>query len=379
MDRRLSSWLVGKRSHEVRNVRRYLKLRLPLLVFSCVALLLALDLLYTRVVLPRLPKGRVSHADYHHGLAANFSGSEKWGELTLRLVTNSLGLRDSSVREVPARSAARRVVVIGDSFTEGLGVNFEESFVGLLHEAGQARPEQAEFLNAGVTSYSPVIYYRKIKSLLKAGVRFGELVVLSDISDVQDEATSYFCIDEHPEYQRFCATLGNGANEKWISAKTPLDAYFVVTSRTVSLLQDKWSARPGDFEELMGARGGWTLPDADVAPSYAPLGVGGGVERSLRNMGLLADLLRQHRIALTVAVYPWPLQLERDDRESRQVRIWQDFCARYGARFVNMFPAFFAIKDAHPDWRERLYIPRDVHLTVEGNRLAFRLLKDRLL
>ena len=35
-------------------------------------------------------------------------------------------------------------------------------------------PEKIEFLNAGVVSYSPIIYHKKIKYLLDAGLRFDE-------------------------------------------------------------------------------------------------------------------------------------------------------------------------------------------------------------
>jgi hypothetical protein len=366
-------------STEISKPRRRRGLIVAWLAVYCVALLLVGDFLYTRFVYARAPTGRVADPDFHHGLAANFSGYEPWGDLRPQLITNSLGLRDASMREVPAKPATRRIILIGDSFTEGLGMNFEESFAGLLHAAGQARAEKTEFLNAGVTSYSPVIYYKKIKRLLDAGVRFDELVVLSDISDVNDEATSYFCIDEHAEYRRLCATLGNGANERWTTVSVTFGDFFFVTNRAVTTLWNRFNRQGEEFERLMYARGAWTLPDSDVRDRYAPLGVEGGIERSLRNMASLAALLEKHRIALTLAVYPYPVQLGRGDRDSRQVRIWRDFCANRCRAFIDMFPAFFAIKDADPDWNRRLFIAGDVHLSAEGNRLAFRLLANHLL
>src|SRR6266481_8366479 len=109
---------------------------------------------------------RVANAIYDHGFAANFDGYDFWGELRYRLITDNLGLRDASVRDVPLKSASRRILLIGDSFTEGIGMSFEDSFAGMLYRAGQERSEKIEFLNAGVASYSPSIYYKKIKYLL---------------------------------------------------------------------------------------------------------------------------------------------------------------------------------------------------------------------
>ena len=48
--------------------------------------------------------------------------------------------------------------IIGDSFVEGLGVGYEETFVGIINL--KTTPEIA---NLGVSSYSPKIYYSKLK------------------------------------------------------------------------------------------------------------------------------------------------------------------------------------------------------------------------
>ncbi len=139
---------------------------------------------------------RIPNALFSHTLAANFDGYDVWGKTRYRIATNSTGFKDAAVRHVAANGDSRRVVLIGDSFTEGLGVTFEQT--------GQQRSEKTEFLNAAVTSYSPTLYYRKIKFLLDSSLKFDELVVLPDLSDVQDEATSYFCFDDDPEYGARC-------------------------------------------------------------------------------------------------------------------------------------------------------------------------------
>ena len=74
--------------------------------------------------------------------------------------------------------------------------------------------ERVEFLNAGVLSYSPSIHYRKIKYLLDRGLQFDEVVLLSDSSDVEDEATSYFCIDDNPDIKKFCTAPSTSAPAK---------------------------------------------------------------------------------------------------------------------------------------------------------------------
>ncbi len=147
---------------------------------------------------------RYPHPVYHHALVPNFDGADLWGEEHYRFVTNSLGFRDARVRDVPLKSSTRRILLIGGSFTEGTGLAFEETFAGRLQAAGMARSDKVEFLNAGVLSYSPSLYYKKVKFLIERGLRFDEVVVFSDVSDVYDEATHYFCQDDDPKYRKYC-------------------------------------------------------------------------------------------------------------------------------------------------------------------------------
>jgi hypothetical protein len=179
-------------------------LSVALMTIYIAAIYFALDYAYTRFLCEKDRSGRIAHDDYHHGLMANFEGYETWGRQRSKLYTNSLGFKDGKIRDVPAMTDTRRILLIGDSFTEGVGLEFEQTFAGMLYAAGQKRPEKIEFLNAAVISYSPTIYYKKIKYLLDAGLKFDEVVVFSDLSDVQDEAIAYFCIDELAEFRRYC-------------------------------------------------------------------------------------------------------------------------------------------------------------------------------
>lgn len=127
---------------------------------------------------------RIPHPDYHHGLKPSFRGIESWGQYEFLLCTNSLGMRDREPRQVPWTTSKTRVVWIGDSFTEGLAMDYDDCFVGLF--AGHADPG-VEHLNMGVVSYSPEIHARKLEHYLNKGLKIDTLVVCPDISDMQDE------------------------------------------------------------------------------------------------------------------------------------------------------------------------------------------------
>jgi len=353
------------------------------LFLYCLALFLTFDFVYSAYTMrqERERSARIANPIYDHGLAPNFDGYDVWGEARYPLFTNSLGFKDGMVREVPLKGSSRRILLMGDSFTEAIGIPYEETFFGLLNRAGQQREQKIEFLDAGVASYSPSIYYKKVKYLLDLGLQFDEVVLLSDSSDVEDEATSYFCIDDDPKYQKFCVFPPGAYPPAGPLKRDFFIDHFVVTNRVRIALKRWIQSASGNRRRAIERdheRIGWALPNPDPA-RYRPLGVEGGIARSLENMTKLSDLLASRGIPLTIVVYPWAQQIAQNDRDSRQVRLWRDFCPGRCKAFINLFPAFFAVADSDKDWYERLYILGDDHFSAGGNRMLFEELAKRLL
>ena len=281
---------------------------------------------------------------------------------------------------MPLQSAAHRILLIGDSFAEAIGQPFEASFAGMLAQAGDKRPDKVEILNAGVASYSPSIYYKKVRYLLDRGLKFDEVVLLSDSSDVEDEATSYFCIDDDPKYHAFC-TAPAGAVPSAAAKRDFLIDHFAITNRARILVKRWVQSNLGNRRRAIDSdhnRIGWTTENPDPA-RYQPLGVDGGIARSRQNMTKLSDLLANRGIPLTIVVYPWAQQIAQNDRDSRQIALWRDFCPKRCKAFVDLFPVFFAAADRDKDWYEHLYILGDDHFSAAGNRMMFEELKWRLM
>jgi hypothetical protein len=354
-----------------------------LMVLYCLALFFIFDFLYSTFTAGQEHErtARIYDPVYDHGFAPNFDGYDVWGEARYRLITDSRGFKDFAVREVPLQSTSHRILIIGDSFAEGIGMSYANSFAGLLQAAGQARPNKIEFLNAGVASYSPSIYYKKIKYLIDRGLKFDEVWLFSDSSDVEDEATSYFCIDDDPKYHAYCTVPPGAIPPPAVNKRDFFIDHFVVTNR-VRITVKRWiQSRLGNRRRSIDNdhnRIGWTTPHPDPA-HYQPLGVDGGIARSLENMTRLSDLLANRGIPLTIVVYPWAQQIAQNDRDSRQVKLWEDFCPGHCKAFINLFPVFFAAADHDEDWYQHLYILGDDHFSVAGNRMMFQELAKRLL
>ncbi len=105
---------------------------------------------------------RIANKNYHHSFKKNADTIDYWGEYKYKFITNSLGFKDKLNREIPDQTnLKKRIIIIGDSFTEGIGYRYEDTFVGHIDE--QMKKNNIEILNAGVASQSPIIYYKKNK------------------------------------------------------------------------------------------------------------------------------------------------------------------------------------------------------------------------
>jgi len=80
-------------------------------------------------------------------------------EFAYEVKTNSQGIR---YREVPLEKpdTTTRVVVVGDSFTEGVGVEAEQTFTSLLEKRFSSPEKPVEFINCGLAATWPMQYAR---------------------------------------------------------------------------------------------------------------------------------------------------------------------------------------------------------------------------
>ena len=353
------------------------------LVF-CLFLFLVLDGLWSAWVLrARAPVGRESNCFArdpvrHHSLQPECSCERHWGKASYPFATNSLGFRDESIRAVPHTAARPRVVLLGDSFTEGMSA-WSDSYVGQI----AARFPQYEFLNGAVESYSPSNYLNVARALLDQGVQFDDVIVFIDMSDAQDEAAFYRDIDASGAVDGPAQIIHNGG--WYANLRLYISEHLLLTNAIFGLLEREM-VKHGFYHLNVGhgplfdlERSAWTYRAvSDTKPyeiGYAPLGLQTGLAKEVFKMTLLWQELQKRNIPLTVVVYPWPAQIAHDTIDSKQVVMWRDWCAGKCQAFISVFPAFFALKDQCPRsqpgcWYMRDFIFGDEHYNAAGNALV---------
>ncbi len=304
---------------------------------------------------------------FHHTLKPNTEFLyQRWGNLRHSVSTNSLGFRDRSVRHVPLSSDKYRVLFMGDSFTYGVGLPYEKTFICLIDS--ELEDKNVEVLNAGVVSYSPAIYWKKTEYLLsRAGLRFDHMVVFLDISDIQDEAVFYDTNEEGvvwirgptPAMREFLYEYTTILRNLWEVAE---EAYDLATEDPdVRRTEEDRRYATNEYRSL------WTV-DKEAYEDYGAM----GLRKARKHMDRLHDLLRRHRIGMTLVIYPWPTQILHEDRDSIQVRVWREWAEEGSVQFIDLFPDFIPDDDPPKEAIRKYFIPGDLHWNEEGHRLVAR-------
>jgi len=194
-------------------------------------------------------KLRVSDSYLHHTLSKNTDVMFGGGDMRKHYFTNSLGYRDSSIHEVARASAAsQRILFLGDSFTEGVGVEYAESYVGSLHGMFLKNAKKdVEILDAGVNSYSPSLEYRKLKQFLDAGYKTDRVVLMLDISDIVDEGVHYYTPDGESVYLGDKEVVANKNQSSWYRSTLQWDLYPKIFAWGAILLQQFRDSRSRDY------------------------------------------------------------------------------------------------------------------------------------
>lgn len=312
-------------------------------------------------LMPREPCREYSQ-QYHHGLKKNCNGDPANRIRRHTLYTNSLGCKDRGPREFPLYTDKCRIVFMGDSFCEGMGLPYEDTFVGILDN--MISGSRVEILNAGVSTYSPKLYYLRIKNLLNTGLKIDELVVLIDMGDLVDEIV----------YERWEPGTDLPLSDKLaIFLETNSLSYRVLLPRLRLLfwtlygtpvrahlgadLLEHWST----VQEYWEAQSNWTTEEG-VFERWGRR----GLALAESNMDKLIGLCKSRGTNVTLVVYPWPQEILRGNLKSKNPEVWKQYAAKAGVRFLDLYPEFIIGEDPSGLWG-KYFLPNDYHWNRDSN------------
>jgi len=303
-----------------------------------------------------LGRYRVHHV-WHHWMRPNsftgIRGREEYPEPILYR-TNRHGCRDDRQFDGPAPQGTYRIIVMGDSFTEGYYP--EDSFGRVLQSRLNAldNPLDYEVINCGTTSYSPLLHLLRYKHQLRE-LEPDEVIVNIDLTDIFDDNWRYrqeaaFAVDGEPL----------SAGPAPFSAKMIADElrFRYYTARLLF-------GRPSNQVTLPMAENVFAY-HRDLSPEST---------RWQQDVGFTLDLMRRlvreierSGARVTFSMYPYREQLESVDGGPIWNRAFEAKVAVL-ARELDV-PFYSAFDDVERLFREghKLYWADDFHLNPSGQR-----------
>lgn len=320
----------------------------------------------------RFPQGMfISDPERDYKLAPNFQAEAKTPEYSALIKTNSLGLRDS--QEYGKKGIqTHRIVVLGDSFVMGVGVNVEETFVKALERRLRENADKRnyEVINTGVPGYNTrheLAYLRNDGMLLQP-----DSLILG----------FYIGNDIHDNYQDVRLRAINGYLQKdgETTGRLPASIRLFLETRShlyrflwpyVRRVTDKSFAK-GEAQELAFLAKIYAKEEDEQARAMWR-----ATKIRLRE---LANFALQHSLPLTVVIITDRYQVDQTewertvsnapggksayDRNKPNRRVLQ-YCNELGLPAIDLFPVF-----QRPSAQGPTYLKLDGHWTTVGNEIA---------
>jgi lysophospholipase L1-like esterase len=279
---------------------------------------------------------------------------------------NSEGFRDTNHSQ-NKQAGVQRIMVIGDSFTFGKGVNLEETYAKQLERLLRDANFSCEVMNCGVIGY---VMWQNLEVLKRKALSYQpDLVILGVF--LNDIGRSI------PPYKDPSDWKGSNPFEKRTPGVT--DRFYTLNSlkNWIYLFETKIRYRRG-HEYLKGIeeRKKSIKPEGKTSTWYKIMY--GKMETRVYSefvdaMNEFVYTAKSAGSKVLVVMIPDAAQLHDRDRQSIN-RFVSDTCRRIGVPFVDITPRFEQVEDPRP-----LYLfPLDPHTSPEGHRLIAETIAEQI-
>ena len=329
--------------------------------------------------LQQVPNYRTSSDMWHHGFVPNSSGEFKTSEWDTHYSINSFGFRDRGFS--PQKPAGVfRILMLGDSYAEGYGVEADQSFPKVLERMlNNSEGKNYEVINTGIGSYSPILEYLVLK--YKGLALQPDLVILNyDWSDPHDDyiysrtavwnGTEFVAVKSVPlERKSFFANvrdfLGKHSHVYQFFAKK----FAAVTSEIV----------PGNPESDRVIFLRENLTGEDYSKWF---------DNSVPYLLKINSILQQQNVTFVIHIYPYAAQVSTDAWKSGRAALGFrkdivyplkpfDVMSEFGREnSIPVVSSYSYFRDS-PD-PSKLYYDYDGHFTAAGHKVAATALYDFL-
>jgi hypothetical protein len=295
--------------------------------------------------------------------------------------TDKNSLRYSGFSRNPNK---KNIIFLGDSFTYGLGLNYEDTYVGILEK----KNKKYNFLNYGVEGYSPSVYLYQLENIIKSKTSFDKVILTLDISDFAEESHGWRYEEKDTSPVRMSnlelKEQSNKEEEESFKKKNfkasrfisrEINTFFRTIKISFAEKKRKKNLIPG-----RSSMGSFIYTDLkDIDPNmWSPLGFEEGVKKIQEKIIQISSLTRSNNAEFYILVWPWPDTLQFGQTQFNLEKFAENLCKKSKCKkLINVINEFDKIKKSDQNWLNNLYIHADLHTNKFGNEIISKvIMKD---
>tara|TARA_B100000401_G_C52756212_1_gene695854 strand:- start:162 stop:1295 length:1134 start_codon:yes stop_codon:yes gene_type:complete len=319
---------------------------------------------------------------YHHDLRPNAYWQENWGYQNARIYTNNLGFKDERIQKVVFKE--NNILFIGDSFTEGVGVEYKNSFVGIIDNEINSKSDKYRILNAGVVSYSPVVILSKLNYLLNIKkYPISKVFVVLCNGDIHDDLYRYSGINKnyvvkHNDFLNVKILVeinnflkSNTITYQFIKRITPLSNVFIDLK-----LKEKPDYENYDLNKVLSVLN--NKPDQKYIIDKEEFNSWGltGLKKSAKYIKNIKKILDVKNIELSLIYLEEPIFMLNSIDSSFYKKYWSNVADKNDIEFI-------FVEDFHKDKKNKFKIYRELffigdnHFNDAGNKVIAKEIIDK--
>ena len=311
---------------------------------------------------------------FHHDIAPNINLPEFWGDNKYQVITNEFGMRIGDKYQLKLNKP--NIGLIGDSFVYGSGINFNKHFINKLNISN----ENYNFLNLGYVSYSPSIYYKKLKFFIEdKKLKFSSIYLFVDTSDVQDEAIFYredlagnivrkWNSDEENKFRHYKYIFKNYLKQNSFIFKFYENVYVkTIHEGPAKCLKNK-NEIANYIDYLDYERFGYGHDNK----LQSAIWVNEGQLKILNYLNLIKNLMDQNDIKLILVYYPSAIDIlkgNNDTQNNSHYKFLKNWSNSNFVDFINTSKNFMKDKNPIKNYKNN-FILCDVHWNDKGHEIV---------
>ena len=316
---------------------------------------------------------------YHdHYLEKNCKATEKQRTvIPYKVFTDKDGYRYSGKKRTFKKN---NLLFLGDSFTYGYGVKYENSFPGIIEKKFQ----NFNIYNLGVPGYGIKKHYYNLSEYLKKR-KVNKIYITLDMTDIHDATFRWVSIPEimspvirTKHINKRIDSWKNMQNSNFKGTK--LLAFYSRNFLRYIKLKLRSTNMGNKDTALKSKIANFTYTEKNKLKNLNE----DNFQKTILDIDLyfekISNLAKKNKAELYLVIFPWPETLIYGQEKFNWENFNNDLCKKNNcSKVINLFKDFEKIKINNKDWKNLIYIDDDVHLKKFGNTLiANKIIRETL-